>query len=164
MCMEPSNNLAPTERPLTALAVINGSRVGALIPGADLIGASPLVADLVLARVLRGNLRGADLHGARGLTQEQLNAACGTAPKGLDKLNPPLTFHDKPCPGGIDDQRVGPVVWRPRIRLEPDSGRATCLLRLAQRVPIFPLPPCRASAPSGGCRVMSPSRSREACT
>ena len=30
------------------------------------------------------------------LTQEQLDKACGTGVKGLDKLSPPLTI--KPCP------------------------------------------------------------------
>ena len=45
------------------------------------------------------DLRGADLNGANldaDLTQVQLDKACGTGVKGLDKLNPPLTI--KPCP------------------------------------------------------------------
>jgi uncharacterized protein YjbI with pentapeptide repeats len=41
-------------------------------------------------------LSGADLTDAQNLTQEQLDKACGTGVKGLDKLSPPLTI--KPCP------------------------------------------------------------------
>jgi hypothetical protein len=65
---------------------------GVRIPGASLIEANLVGAFLSFA-----DLSGADLPSAV-LTQEQLDQACGTGVKGLDKLDPPLTFHDKPCP------------------------------------------------------------------
>ena len=63
------------------------------LSGADLTGA-----DLSDAGLSGTNLTGANLSDTKGLTQEQLDYACGTGVKGLDKLNPPLTFRDKPCP------------------------------------------------------------------
>jgi uncharacterized protein YjbI with pentapeptide repeats len=55
-------------------------------------------ANLRGVRLIDADLSGVDLNGAKGLTQEQLNTACGTGVKGINRLDPPLTFHDKPCP------------------------------------------------------------------
>ena len=61
--------------------------VGADLTRADLSGAFLTVADLGGA-----NLTGADLTDVQYLTQEQLDKACGTGVRGLDKLDPPLTI------------------------------------------------------------------------
>jgi hypothetical protein len=52
------------------------------------------------ADLTSADLSSADLSGARGLTKEQLEQACGVDVKGLDKLNPPLdpAPRIKPCP------------------------------------------------------------------
>jgi len=76
---------------------------GAFLDGTDLTGASLYDANLSGADLSRANLTGAhldyaDLTGAKGLSQEQLDTACGMRVRGLDSLDPPLTFHDKPCP------------------------------------------------------------------
>ncbi len=84
-------------------ARLRGARLGgaglmsADLLGADLAGADLKGADLKGARLggadLRGaDLRGADLTGAVGLTQDQLDQACGD---GNTKLPPGLTI--KPC-------------------------------------------------------------------
>ena len=52
-----------------------------------LSGAFLTVADLGGA-----NLTSADLTDVQYLTQEQLDKACGTGVRGLDKLDPPLTI------------------------------------------------------------------------
>lgn len=89
--------------------------VGADLRGANLSGASLFIADLSDADLsdanlsggnlgggnlggakLSGNLIGVNLSGAKGLTQTQLDEACGTDVKGLDQLYPPLKI--KPCP------------------------------------------------------------------
>jgi len=61
--------------------------VSANLANADLSGAFLTVADLGGA-----NLTGADLTDVQYLTQEQLDKACGTGVRGLDKLDPPLTI------------------------------------------------------------------------
>jgi hypothetical protein len=96
---------------------------GVILAGADLTGADLTRADLTgadLSGVLssagsidptRANLTGAflsdadltraNLTGVKGLTKKQLDEACGTNVKGLDRLNPPLDPPpklDKPCP------------------------------------------------------------------
>jgi len=68
---------------------------GASLFGANLSGAELDAANLGGALLLGANLNGASLSYAQYLTQEQLDKACGTDVKGLDKLDPPLTI--KPC-------------------------------------------------------------------
>jgi uncharacterized protein YjbI with pentapeptide repeats len=76
-------------------AHLEGAHLNDAVLLADLIGAHLNHADLSGAH-LEGDLSGADLTNAQYLTQEQLDKACGTGVKGLDKLSPPLTI--KPCP------------------------------------------------------------------
>jgi hypothetical protein len=71
---------------------------GAELMGAHLSGANLRDAHMNGADLDDADLTGADLRLQWGLTQEQLDQACGAAPKGLDTLHPPLSFHDKPCP------------------------------------------------------------------
>ena len=75
---------------LTSANLTRADLVSANLANADLSGAFLTVADLGGA-----NLTGADLTDVQYLTQEQLNKACGTGVRGLDKLDPPLTI--KPC-------------------------------------------------------------------
>jgi hypothetical protein len=74
--------------------LIGADLSGALLIGANLSGAHLSSADLSHAFLSAADLSGADLGGPNGLTQEQLDLACGRDVKGLD---PPLTFKDKPC-------------------------------------------------------------------
>jgi Pentapeptide repeats (8 copies) len=69
---------------------------GAFLSGANLRAAHLFNAYLRETVLSKTNLTGADLTGARHLTQGQLDQACGTNVKGLDKVDPPLTI--KPCP------------------------------------------------------------------
>ena len=67
------------------------------IPKADLGGTNLTRAHLVGADLTRADLSGANLTSAdltdvQSLTQEQLDKACGTGVRGLDKLDPPLTI------------------------------------------------------------------------
>jgi uncharacterized protein YjbI with pentapeptide repeats len=66
---------------------------GAHLGGANLVGARLGLADLSGADLGRANLSDADLSSANGLTQDQLDKACGK-PKTL----PPGLTLDKPCP------------------------------------------------------------------
>jgi len=75
---------------LTSANLTSADLVSANLANADLSGAFLTVADLGGA-----NLTSADLTDVQSLTQEQLDKACGTGVKGLDKLDPPLTI--KPC-------------------------------------------------------------------
>jgi uncharacterized protein YjbI with pentapeptide repeats len=83
---------------------LNGANLtDAHMERADLTAADLTDALLRGAHLTDGLLRGADLNhadlsGARDVTQEQLDQACGESVKGIDKLDPPLTFHPKPCP------------------------------------------------------------------
>ena len=63
--------------------------------GADLTGADLNDTNLTSANLTSADLTSADLTDVQYLTQEQLNKACGTGVRGLDKLDPPLTI--KPC-------------------------------------------------------------------
>ena len=72
---------------LTSANLTRAHLVGADLTRADLSGAFLTVADLGGA-----NLTGADLTDVQYLTQEQLDKACGTGVRGLDKLDPPLTI------------------------------------------------------------------------
>ena len=75
---------------LTSANLTSADLVSANLANADLSGAFLTVADLGGA-----NLTSADLTDVQYLTQEQLDKACGTGVRGLDKLDPPLTI--KPC-------------------------------------------------------------------
>jgi uncharacterized protein YjbI with pentapeptide repeats len=83
---------------LSRAGLINADLSGASLRNVDLSGADLTNAKLgftVMFRgkmVMRTDLTGAHLNGAKGLTQEQLNEACGDADT---KLDPPLTI--KPC-------------------------------------------------------------------
>src|SRR6516225_488138 len=76
--------------------------VGADLTGADLTDTNLTSANLTSADLVSANLANADLSGAfltvadladvQYLTQEQLDKACGTGLRGLDKLDPPLTI------------------------------------------------------------------------
>ena len=79
------------------------------LQGADLIdaklqGANLNFANLQGAKLRQANLQGADLSLATGITQEQLNGACGDHETGLPAPPPDLTI--KLCPGlklgGVD--------------------------------------------------------------
>jgi hypothetical protein len=76
-------------------AILGGANLSdAVVRGADLRGASLGGANLINASLRGANLSGADLSGARGLTQAQLDEACGNANTKLPEgLKPP-----KPCP------------------------------------------------------------------
>ena len=67
---------------------------GANLFGANLQGANLFRANLQGARLFRANLQKADLRGAKGLTQDQLDRSCGDAET---KLPPGLKI--KPCEG-----------------------------------------------------------------
>jgi len=67
----------------------------AYLTRAHLVGADLTGADLNDTNLTSANLTSADLTDVQYLTQEQLNKACGTGVRGLDKLDPPLTI--KPC-------------------------------------------------------------------
>jgi uncharacterized protein YjbI with pentapeptide repeats len=67
------------------------------LSGADLSIANLYYAKLDLAKLGGANLSGAELSGAT-VTQVQLDKACGTDVKGLDKLRPPPPLTIKPCP------------------------------------------------------------------
>ena len=81
----------------------NSKLQGANLQDADLQGAKLMLANLQGANLRHANLQGADLRGAnlkeadlrnaRGLTQKQLDQACGDA---KTKLPPNLSI--KPCP------------------------------------------------------------------
>ena len=62
---------------------------------AHLVGADLTGAYLNDTNLTSANLTSADLTDVQYLTQEQLDKACGTGVRGLDKLDPPLTI--KPC-------------------------------------------------------------------
>ena len=107
--VETKTEAPPTDDIQAALTMIRRRKSGfkelplnlakAHIPKAELNGADLRGADLNGAELNGADLRGADLNGANldaDLTQVQLDKACGTGVKGLDKLNPPLTI--KPCP------------------------------------------------------------------
>jgi uncharacterized protein YjbI with pentapeptide repeats len=79
---------------LSGAFLIGANLSGADLNGADLSRADLLNADLSGASLVGADLSRADLHSAKGLTQEQLNYACGENVK----PDPPLTFDDKPCP------------------------------------------------------------------
>jgi hypothetical protein len=64
-----------------------------ILSGANLRGTDLRDADLVLAHLEGANLTDADLSNTKGLTQDQLNEACGK-PKAL----PPGLTLDRPCP------------------------------------------------------------------
>jgi len=76
-----------TDTNLTSANLTSADLVSANLANADLSGAFLTVADLGGA-----NLTGADLTDVQYLTQEQLDKACGTGVRGLDKLDPPLTI------------------------------------------------------------------------
>jgi uncharacterized protein YjbI with pentapeptide repeats len=78
---------------LSGAALILANLSGANLGGAKLLGANLTRANLGGARLLHANLTRADLSGATGLTQAQLDSACGTVVR-LD----PLLKLDKPCP------------------------------------------------------------------
>jgi uncharacterized protein YjbI with pentapeptide repeats len=74
---------------------------GANLSGANLTGAklgnANLTGAILTGAILTGaNLTGANLTNPQSLTKEQLDKACGTGVRGLDKLSPPLAI--KPCP------------------------------------------------------------------
>jgi uncharacterized protein YjbI with pentapeptide repeats len=85
---------ATTSTNLSGAYLIGANLSGAKMNAADPHGANLIDADLSGASLNDANLRGANLRGAEGLTQEQLNQACGTN-AGVDS---PLRFNDKPCP------------------------------------------------------------------
>jgi len=81
---------------ILVFATLTGALLnGAHLESADLRGAHLERADLRGANLNGATMDGADLSDAKYLTQEQLDKACGTGVKGLDKLSPPLTI--KPC-------------------------------------------------------------------
>jgi hypothetical protein len=71
--------------------------VSADLSAVKLVAAALDGADLTGARLFTTDLTDANLDGTKGLTQKELDFACGTGVKGLDKIDPPLTFKDKPC-------------------------------------------------------------------
>jgi Pentapeptide repeats (8 copies) len=75
-------------------ALLGGAQLeSAILFGANLNGTYLSEADLSGALLDRANLSGADLTGAKNLTKEQLDTACGD---NETKLDPPLKI--KPCP------------------------------------------------------------------
>ena len=77
-------------------AILNAAQqVYANLSGANLNDAQLGYANLSGANLNDADLSGANLSDAR-ISQGQLDQACGTGVKGLDKLSPPLTI--KPCP------------------------------------------------------------------
>jgi hypothetical protein len=73
-------------------ATLSGATLShADLSGADLSHAELTGATLFGATLIDADLSHAELTGAKGLTQAQLDQACGENVKGLDKLDPPLT-------------------------------------------------------------------------
>jgi uncharacterized protein YjbI with pentapeptide repeats len=83
-------NLGPSEIDVTGISMFKVIRLS----GANLTDARLSGANLANAHLNNANLTRADLEGVKNLTQKQLDQACGTNAK----LDPPLEFHDKPCP------------------------------------------------------------------
>src|SRR6516162_232719 len=84
-----------TDAKLTYAVLKGATLMEAILIGTKLSDADLSGADLWHADLTGANLSGANLSGAKGLLQTQLDKACGTGVKGLDKLTPPLTI--KPC-------------------------------------------------------------------
>jgi uncharacterized protein YjbI with pentapeptide repeats len=111
-------------------ADLRGAKLrGAKLRGADLKGAklsdpelSVLSTDLSDADLSDADLSDADLSGATGLTQEQLDKACGEGAK-LDP-DSKLTFKDKPCPKSADRDAPTQRSSRPDRRTSPSAGAA----------------------------------------
>ena len=85
---------------LSGATLIDARLNGAQMRGANMTGAVLVHADMTGANLIGDVIINGALYAisAQGLTQAQLDEACGEGVKGADELEPPLTFHPRPCP------------------------------------------------------------------